>query len=231
MHEVVEPLSSLWWGGMISSAVGISLFIFILKKTARKNQEYFMRMLSIAFFCSWMCGHYYALEISESWSLEYNLPFHLCRMSIIIAMIALWKPRQWMYEWLLFVSIPSGLHSLLTPEFTQGFSAYLIFDYYFVHAGLIFVPLFLTFVRGMKPRKDGWKRAFLYVQIPFVIIFPLNFILGSNYMYLAQKPMVDNPFLIGEWPWYIIGLEVVLLLHIVVIYLPFRWKNCLKESV
>lgn len=231
MHEVVEPLSSLWWGGIISSAVGISLFIFILKKTARKNQEYFMHMLSIAFLCSWMCGHYYALEISESWSLEYNLPFHLCRMSIIIAMIALWKPRQWMYEWLLFLSIPSGLHSLLTPEFTQGFSAYLIFDYYFVHAGLIFVPLFLTFVRGMKPRKDGWKRAFLYVQIPFVIIFPLNFILDSNYMYLAQKPMVTNPFLIGEWPWYIIGLEVVLLLHIVVIYLPFMWKNCLKESV
>ena len=30
-------------------------------------------------------------------------------------------------------------------------------------------------------------------------------------MYLAEKPMVDNPFLIGEWPWYIVGLELVLI--------------------
>ena len=44
-------------------------------------------------------------------------------------------------------------------------------------------------------------------------------------MYLAEKPMVDNPFLIGEWPWYIVGLELVLILHIAIIYLPFALKN------
>ena len=44
-------------------------------------------------------------------------------------------------------------------------------------------------------------------------------------MYLAEKPMVDNPFLIGEWPWYIVGLELVLILHIAIIYLPFALKK------
>ena len=45
-------------------------------------------------------------------------------------------------------------------------------------------------------------------------------------MYLAEKPMVNNPFLIGEWPWYIIGLELVLILHIAVINIPFALKKC-----
>lgn len=163
--------------------------------------------------------------ITNKWILEYNLPLHLCRISIIIGMIALWKPKQWMYEWLLFLSIPSGIHSILTPEFTQGISTYLIFDFYLVHASIIFIPLFLTNNIGMLPRRNAWKRSFLYVQIPLLIIFPLNFYLGSNYMYLAHKPIADNPFLIGEWPWYIIGLELVLILHIAIIYLPFAIKN------
>ena len=75
-------------------------------------------------------------------------------------MLALWKTKQWMYEWLLFLSIPSGIHSILTPEFTQGLSTYFIFDFYFVHAALIFIPLFLTFNRGMLPRRDAWRRSF-----------------------------------------------------------------------
>ncbi|MBF90390.1 MAG: hypothetical protein CMP75_01345 [Flavobacteriales bacterium] len=86
--------------------------------------------------------HYNALFITESWSVRYNLPLHLCRISIIIGMFALWKPKQWMYEWLLFLSIPSGIHSILTPEFTQGISTYLVFDCYFVHAALILYHFF-----------------------------------------------------------------------------------------
>ena len=200
--------------------------LLFFKKSLQAYQISLMKTLSILLFISWIYGHYNALFITDSWSLQYNLPFHLCRISIIIGIIALWKPHQWMYEWLLFLSIPSGIHSILTPEFTQGLSIYLIIDYYFVHAALIFIPIFLTFNRGMLPRRDGWIRSFLNVQIPIAIIFPLNFYLGSNYMYLAEKPMVNNPFLIGEWPWYIIVLELVLIIHIAVINIPFALKKC-----
>ena len=225
MHVVVEPLSQLWWGGFLSSSIVIILLLLLFKKLLLAYQLPFMKTLSLMLIFSWIYGHYNALFIKENWSLQYNLPLHLCRISIIIGIIALWKPKQWMYEWLLFLSIPSGIHSILTPEFTQGISTYLIFDYYFVHSALIFIPLFLTFNRGMLPRKDAWIKSFLYVQIPLVFIFLLNFYLGSNYMYLAEKPMVDNPFLIGEWPWYIVGLELVLILHIAIIYLPFALKK------
>ncbi|MBJ10104.1 MAG: TIGR02206 family membrane protein [Flavobacteriales bacterium] len=226
MHVVIDPLSQLWWEGLISSTIGIILMILLFRKPLQAHQTLFMKTLSLILFFSWIYGHYNALFITKNWSFQYNLPLHLCRISIIIGMITLWKPKQWMYEWLLFLSIPSGIHSILTPEFTQGLSTYLIFDYYFVHAALIFIPLFLTFNRGMLPRRDAWRRSFLYVQIPFVIIFLLNFYLDSNYMYLAEKPMVNNPFLIGDWPWYIIGLELVLILHIAIIHLPFALKKC-----
>ena len=80
------------------------------------------------------------------------------------------------------------------------------------------VPLYLTLVLGMRPRFGSWWKTFLRVQITAVIIFPFNFIFDTNYMYLAAKPLVDNPLLIGDWPFYIFFLELFVLLHIVVIY-------------
>jgi uncharacterized membrane protein YwaF len=44
-------------------------------------------------------------------------------------------------------------------------------------------------------------------------------------MYLSAKPEVENPFLIGEWPYYILVLEAVALLHFWVFYLPYAKKN------
>ena len=123
-----------------------------------------------------------------------------------------------MYEWALLVAIPSGLHSVLTPELSMGISDWYLFEYYFVHGSLMLVPLYLTIVLGMRPRIGSWWKTFLRVQIGAVIVFPFNFIFDTNYMFLAAKPLVDNPFLIGDWPFYIFFLELFVLLHILLIY-------------
>ena len=62
-------------------------------------------------------------------------------------------------------------------------------------------------------------------QILLVFIGLSNFALDSNYMYLAEKPLVNNPMIIGEWPWYILGFEILGLLHI---YIFFRLYKLFK---
>ena len=42
-------------------------------------------------------------------------------------------------------------------------------------------------------------------------------------MYLCTKPIVNNPFLMGEWPWYILSIELAGLLHFFIVYLPFAY--------
>ena len=39
------------------------------------------------------------------------------------------------------------------------------------------------------------------------------------------KPGGSSPFLMGDWPWYIIGFEVVGLLFFWVISLPMAWSG------
>ena len=75
----------------------------------------------------------------------------------------------------------------------------------------------------MKPRKGSWWRIFLWSQLLLPIIVCINWVLNANYMYLWIKPIAKNPFLFGEWPWYILGIELVALLHFFIVYLPFAY--------
>ncbi len=216
-HVIIEPLSRIWWMGIIGSVISIILLLLVLKNTSAVVRNKFSKILSISFIIVFLVTTATAI-ISGSWNIQDNLPLHLCRISFIISIIVLWTKKQWMYEWTLYLAIPSGLHSMLTPELTMGLSNWYLFDYYFVHAGLIFVPLYLTYIMGFRTRIDAWKKTFLRVQIAVVLVLPFNFIINSNYMYLKARPIVDNPFLIGEWPIYIIFLELIMLVHILIIH-------------
>ena len=216
-HFVIPPLSSIWWIGILSSVLFIFLSIRLLKNKSAIVKSNFARGLSVAFILTYIISNTIAIY-NGWWNLQDNLPLHLCRISFFISMVVLLTRKQWMYEWVLFLAIPSGIHSMLTPEMTKGISTWFYFDYYFVHAGLILAPLYLTIVMGMKSRADAWWKTILRLQIPVAIILPLNFLLESNYIYLRHKPLVDNPFLIGEWPIYIVFLELIMLVHVFVIH-------------
>ena len=217
-HLIIEPLSILWWKGLLSSFFSVALFLFLLTKQSLKIKERFRKALALAFIFGYLITLITTLK-NGTWNIQDHLPLHLCRISFIICIITLLSKTQWMYEWCLFLAIPAGFHSLLTPELTNGTSNWFFFDYYFVHAGMLLVPLYLTLIMEMRPRKRAWIHTFYRLQIPVVFIFPLNFIINSNYMYLKAKPIVENPLVIGEWPYYILVLELITLLHIYIIHL------------
>jgi hypothetical integral membrane protein (TIGR02206 family) len=216
-HHLIQPLSSTWWIGLLSSIVVISFLLIFYKKKEVDKKAQFLKVLGFSFIIAFLISNSIGIY-NGTWNIQDNLPLHLCRISFIISIIVLFTRKQWMYEWVLFLAIPSGLHSMLTPELTKGVSDWFYFEYYLVHAGLIFVPLFLTIVMGMKTREDAWWKTLLRVQIPVVLIMPFNFLIDSNYMFLKAKPLVDNPLLIGEWPTYIIFLELIMVVHVFIIY-------------
>jgi uncharacterized membrane protein YwaF len=76
-----------------------------------------------------------------------------------------------------------------------------------------------------KPRSKSWLHIFGYTQLVALSAVIINYLVGSNYLFLSEKPIVKNPLLIGDWPYYIIVLEFVAVLHFWVLYLPFARKN------
>ena len=78
-----------------------------------------------------------------------------------------------------------------------------------------------------KLSKYSWLRTFGILNILMVIILPLNFIIGkgSNYMYLYEVPQIKNPLVFGDWPFYIINWEVIILVLFYLTYLIFTRKR------
>ena len=228
-HAIIPPFSSEW---IFWNTITLIFILFAVLIPRNKDQKiknncavFFATLLIIEFV---LIQGYYIYQ--GLWSPQDSLPFHLCRLMSMTSIIVLYTRNQIAFELLLFVGMIGGFHSLLTPELTHGSDIVLLIDYFLVHGGLIAIPLFCVFVLGMRPRKMAWLKVFVSLQILVVSVAVIDFLLGANYMYLAIKPNVDNPFLVGDWPYYIIGLELATLLHAYLVYLPFYFKKSFLVS-
>ena len=222
-HETLEIFSMVWWQSNIVT-LSIILFLLILGKWfSPENRTQLGKFIGVILISRAVGIHFY-WDYLGIWTIESSLPLHLCGLSAILSGIVLFWRKQWAYECLFFWGIPDAVHSLLTPEFTVGTSGFLFYEYYLSHGGIILSAIYLTWVFGMKPRQGSWLKIFLYSQILLPFIAFINWIFNANYMFLCTKPIANNPFLIGEWPWYLLSIELAGLLHFFIIYLPFGLK-------
>ena len=64
-----------------------------------------------------------------------------------------------------------------------------------------------------------------FLNLMVIPVGIINWFADSNYMYICQKPHVESPFLFGEWPWYILSLELVGLLMMLIAAIPMVMAN------
>jgi len=231
VHEILQPFSPLWWKTILWSIGIIWGLLYAAKKMNRKQLSFFITVIGIVLNARTILFQPYMMYVHQ-WSVENSLPLQLCGLSAIISGVMMFYRRQWLYELLYFWGIPGAFHSLVTPEFTHGTSGLFFMEYYLAHGGIIFSALFCTLVLGFKPSKGSWWKVFLWTQLLLPVIGGINWLTNANYMYLCKPPIVDNPFVIGDFPEHLIGLEIAGLLHFALVYLPFglKYRNESKGS-
>ena len=221
-HEIIEPFSDLWF---LSNLITISLIFFsilygrLFLKTFDQRLRFGV-FLGCILLARAIITHPYQLYLGK-WAVESSLPLHLCGISSIISFIVLFRFNQFLYEFLILLGIPGAIQALVTPEFTLGIDNFFLVEYFISHGGIILSGLYLTFVLGHKPRIGSWKRVVIYAQILVFIVHIINIYLNSNYIYTRIKPIVDNPLIVGEHPYYYLGFEVIALINIILFYYLF----------
>ncbi|MFQ6607783.1 MAG: TIGR02206 family membrane protein [Fidelibacterota bacterium] len=173
-------------------------------------------------YLSWMM-----LEIfAETFSIKEHLPFHLCRTANLAMPLIMSRRNYPIFEIIFFWGLSGAFQSMLTPDVTHGFPHYHFFRYWISHHFMIVALIYAVVVYGMKPTwKSLWK-AFIALNLFFLITIPVNLLLQANYFWICGKP--ETPSLLdymGPHPWYILTGEIVALLHFLVVFLPFKWKG------
>lgn len=222
-HEILQPFSNLWWETIIWSTLIIWGLLFAARKMNSKQVAVLSVVTGIILISRSILVHPYVLFL-KGWDIYNNLPLHMCGLAAIISGVIMFYRKQWIYELLYYWGIPGAFHSYLTPEFTQGTEGLLFLEYYISHGGIIFSALFCTLILGFKPSKGSWWRIFLWSQLLLPTIGGFNWLIDANYMYICAPPIAENPFIIGDFPEHLIGLEIAGLLHFAIVYLPFGLK-------
>ena len=158
--------------------------------------------------------------LAGNFSIAVDLPFHLCGISAFIcSVMPFLKNKQRLFDFVFYTGIIGGIMGILTPQMSDyDGSFYVYFVFYMRHILIFTMPIYMLRNLGLSLTKKSMVRTFVILNMLLAFIMPFNFIVGGNYMYLAEPPQVNNPLIIGEWPYYVIWFEVFVILLLVLLY-------------
>jgi hypothetical integral membrane protein (TIGR02206 family) len=146
------------------------------------------------------------------------LPLNLCEIGTFVAGAALWWRTPILVEITYFWGLGGTIQALLTPELSASnlFPTYFYFQYFINHGGIVMAAIFLVVGLKLVPRPWAVPRITAITFGYLVVIAGVDFLTGSDYLYLREPPPTASVLnLLGPWPWYIpsmIGLGIVVLL-------------------
>jgi len=216
---VIEFMTDEWKIWTLFSIIFISAPL-ILAKFLNRSQKimvtYLIGAIMILDFITENGGYI----INGTWDIQYNLPIQLCGISsLICCILPFLKKKDSLFQFVYYTGVIGGIMAILTPQmnYFDGSLRYYL-NYYVSHSLIITLPIFMFLHLDLKLPKFSWFKIWIHLNILMAIIMPINFILESNYMYVNDAPEVNNPLVIGEWPYYLFVWEPIVLIIAYLIY-------------
>lgn len=216
-------MSREWIVANSLSLLYLIICLLVGKHSSKKNVELFAKVFVCLFIVIYFI--YHMLHVYDgTWTLNKRLPLHLCGItSVIICFILFIDKKQFWFEFLFYAGILGGLNALYTPLIDNYTGVdFFYYEYFYSHTSIIILPLYMYYYMGMNLSKYSWLKSFLFINILMVIIMPIDFLIDANYMYLKNPPAVDHPLVSGDWPYYLVNLEFVILILLYFTYSLFK---------
>lgn len=219
---------------LVAMALTLAVPILLAEAVRRAASE------SVADAGAWFLAGTLLVNESIHWSYRLNnvgwsrcvqdhLPLHVCGITIVLTAAVLIFRGQRMYEIAYFWGLAGSTNAVITPgDLEAGFPDYRFFQYFIAHSGIVAGVLYATLALKMRPTLGGLFQAFVALNVLAVVLGVLNFLLGSNYMFLCRPPDgTESPFFFAGWPWYIPIIDLIALAMFFVVLSPFlvaRWR-------
>lgn len=160
------------------------------------------------------------------WETQSAWPLHVCYfLHFLLPFMLLYRSFR-VFDVVYPIVMAGCLQALFTPDLQSGFPHFHNLRYFLVHTSLVQSVVYAIAVFRFRPTAQGILKCFIFFNIYAAVVSVFNWVLDTNFMYLRQKPPGTMLDLFGDWPWYILGGEVLALTLFVVVWLPFaRFKR------
>lgn len=207
--------------------IGINRWLASFKYAEQTVKSVIRHTLAIGLWVNEILWHYWTWREGQ-WSLQTMLPLHVCSLMIWLAGFMLIFRSRFLFDFEYFWGLGGAMQVLLTSHGPlEVLGAYRYFQVFISHGLLITAVLFMLTVEGFRPSLISFRRAVLGMILFTLFIIPLNFALGSNYMFLAYKPTEFASLLdiLPPYPFYIPIMEGLGLIVFLLLYLPYAYKD------
>ena len=162
--------------------------------------------------------------MSERW--QEGLPLHLCDFSTMSIILYFITRHRDFFIFAFFFGIAGGGMSILTPDTVYGFPYIGYIQSQIGHTMILMGVTYAMVIDNQRPFLKDIPKVFMYATVLLVFTYLMNYLLGTNYWFLAEKPIGNNitAFMQPE-PFHIIDLYFVALLVCCLMYLPFYFKD------
>ena len=225
------PGSAFAYFGMIHlAALGALLFLnlFLLRfRNASDGTKATVRwLLALILLVNEVAWHYWNYVYGK-WTVQTMLPLHLCSLLVWTGVFMLLTKNYRVYEFMYFMGIGGAIQALATPGIgIYNFPHFVFFQYFLSHGLIVTSAIYMTFVEKLRPTGRSLLRVAVWMNVYVVIIFFVNIFLGSNYLMINEKPATPSLLdLLPDWPVYILYMELIGIITMFLLYLPFAAKD------
>jgi hypothetical integral membrane protein (TIGR02206 family) len=141
------------------------------------------------------------------WSLQYNLPLHLCDISAITILVALYTRSKTAFELGWYWGFVGGLMAILMPNL-QFIDGYFI-PFFVWHLFLIAGPIYQLLTDRLTLTYKSIYRALGTTVLLGCGMFVVNRWLGSNYMFVNEKITSFDAIGLPDFPSYLPYLVLI----------------------
>lgn len=168
------------------------------------------------------------MRVQRDSDLDFSIPLHLCDLAAVLAGFALITGNRTAATLTYFWGLAGTIQGIATPAIDIGPPHPAFFSFFVHHFAVVGAALYLPLVLGWRSGRPWWRAplvAFAWLQAYLLVALAANAALGTNFGFLARKPV--NPSLLdhlGPHPFYIGVLELIAVAFFLLLTLPVRGK-------
>ena len=220
-------LNVLGLSHILTILLSISSIILIpkyLKETSFKIKNAFKYLIIFLLLINQIMDFYREGVAIGRW--QEGLPLHLCDFSTMAIILYFLTQKRDFFVFAFFFGIAGGGMSILTPDTVYGFPYIGYIQSQIGHTMILMGVAYALIIDKQRPYLIDVPKALFYASILLLFTYFMNYLLGTNYWFLAEKPIGDNitSFMRPE-PFHIIDLYIAAIVICYAIYLPYYLRD------
>jgi hypothetical integral membrane protein (TIGR02206 family) len=146
------------------------------------------------------------------------LPFGVCAISMYVTAYALWFKSEKVFKIIFPWAIAGALISLIVADLNYTFPHFRYIHYFGNHSLFLLGNLYLLIVIGYRITYRDILKSSLILLIYAAIMYPINFLLDSNHLFLREVPHEVAPMYAFLGDFWVIGFVISIAILFQIIY-------------